>query len=75
MFFQQVFDILLSELEPVCSKEQSFVQQFFDLESEEEVGDYIKKVCKVATGIILTIQSTLQRICSFRKCMVISTSC
>ena len=37
-FRQQVFDILLSELEPVCSKEQSFVQRFFDLESEEEVS-------------------------------------
>jgi len=30
-----VFDILLSELEPVCTAEQEFVQKFFDFTLEE----------------------------------------
>ena len=31
----QVFDILLLELEPVCTAEQEFVQKFFDFTLEE----------------------------------------
>jgi len=33
--FERVFDILLSELEPVCTAEQEFVQKFFDFTLEE----------------------------------------
>ncbi|KAK3700425.1 hypothetical protein QZH41_004483 [Actinostola sp. cb2023] len=35
MKVSQVFDILLSELEPVCTSEQEFVQKFFDLAIDE----------------------------------------
>ena len=31
----QVFDILLLELEPVCTAEQEFVQKFFDFTIDE----------------------------------------
>ncbi|XP_031555794.1 exocyst complex component 1-like isoform X2 [Actinia tenebrosa] len=33
--FDRVFDILLSELEPVCTSEQQFVQKFFDFSMDE----------------------------------------
>ncbi|EDO44427.1 predicted protein [Nematostella vectensis] len=33
--FDRVFDILLSELEPVCTSEQEFIQKFFDLSADE----------------------------------------
>lgn len=33
--FEKVFDILLLELEPVCTAEQEFVQKFFDFTLEE----------------------------------------
>ena len=35
LFFHQVFDILLLELEPVCTAEQEFVQKFFDFTLDE----------------------------------------
>ncbi|RMX37015.1 hypothetical protein pdam_00005051 [Pocillopora damicornis] len=33
--FERVFDVLLLELEPVCTAEQEFVQKFFDFSLEE----------------------------------------
>ncbi|XP_048589253.1 exocyst complex component 1 isoform X2 [Nematostella vectensis] len=40
--FDRVFDILLSELEPVCTSEQEFIQKFFDLSADEfDVADAV----------------------------------
>ena len=62
-----MFDILLLELEPVCTAEQEFVQKFFDFTLDElevcvfgHIVDYVQFVFLSADLFLLRLRSSVR---------------